>query len=78
MTRMLHDLSGRYGVLPAGAEHGEQAALHRLWTLAYREASTLAYADAFKTVMLAFIIAAVLVPLLRKVGAPTPAIKAAH
>lgn len=35
-----------------------------LWQLAYREASTLAYADAFRAIMLAFVIATLLVPLL--------------
>src|SRR6516164_1120478 len=41
-----------------------------LWHLAYREASTLAFADAFNAIMLAFITATLLVPLLRQV---TPA-----
>ena len=45
-----------------------------LWQLAYREASTLAYADAFRAIMLAFIVATFLVPLLRQVTpAKTPA-----
>ena len=42
---------------------------------AYREAATLAYADAFRAIMLAFVIATLLVPLLRKVvpaAAPRP------
>jgi DHA2 family multidrug resistance protein len=78
MMRTLHDLSGRYGMLPAGQQVGDQAALHRLWTLAYREASTLAYADAFRAVMLAFIVATLLVPLMRKVVAPKAPAAAAH
>jgi DHA2 family multidrug resistance protein len=36
---------------------------------AYREAATLAYADAFRAIMLAFVVATLLVPLLRQVGA---------
>src|SRR5262250_622628 len=44
MERFLHGLVGRYGALPAGP-HGHQAALEQLWHLAYREASTLAFAD---------------------------------
>ena len=78
MERVLHTLSGRYGALPAGEQIGDQAALHRLWNLAYREASTLAYADAFRAVMLAFIVATLLVPLMRKVAAPKAAAPAAH
>ncbi len=78
MERMLHVLSGRYGAMPGGPGIGDEAALHRLWSLAYREASTLAYADAFRTIMLAFVVATLLVPLLRKVVAPKPAATAGH
>ena len=46
------------------------AALEQLWHLAYREASTLAFADAFRAIMVAFIVATLLVPLLRNVAAP--------
>ncbi len=78
MTRLLSDVASRYAPLPAGPRLADQAALHRLWNLAYREASTLAYADAFRAVMLAFIVATLLVPLLRKVAAPKTAAPAAH
>jgi DHA2 family multidrug resistance protein len=47
---------------------GHQAALLELWQMAYREAETLSYADAFRAVMLAFIIATCLVPVLKKVA----------
>jgi DHA2 family multidrug resistance protein len=49
------------------------AALKQLWLLAYREASTLAYADAFRAIAVAFALAALLVPLMRAVTAATPA-----
>ena len=49
---------------------GHQAALEQLWHLAYREASTLAFADAFRAIMLAFVVATLLVPFMRKVAAP--------
>jgi DHA2 family multidrug resistance protein len=39
--------------------------------VAYREASTLAFAHAFRAIMLAFIVATLLVPLLRNIAAPT-------
>ncbi len=71
--RMLSGMASRYAVMPGGPQLGDQAALHQLWRLAYREASTLAYADAFRAVMLAFVVATLLVPLMRKIVAPTPA-----
>ena len=54
------------------------AALKQLWQLAYREASTLAYADAFRAIMIAFVVATLLVPLLRNIAAPKPAGVASH
>ncbi len=77
MTRYVHAMSERYGVLPQGPQAGDQAALHLLWNLAYREASTLAFADAFRAIMLAFVVATLLVPLMRKVAPPKTAV-AAH
>jgi MFS transporter, DHA2 family, multidrug resistance protein len=75
MSRFVQGMTDRYAMQPGGAEIGHQAALEQLWHLAYREASTLAFADAFRTIMLAFIGATLLVPFLRKVAAPkiTPA-----
>jgi MFS transporter, DHA2 family, multidrug resistance protein len=69
MERFVHDLTGRYAALPGSPGAGHDAALKQLWELAYREASTLAYADAFRAIMLAFAVATLLVPLLRKVVA---------
>ena len=75
MSRFVQGMTDRYAMQPGGAEIGHQAALEQLWQLAYREASTLAFADAFHVIMLAFIGATLLVPFLRKVAAPkiTPA-----
>jgi MFS transporter, DHA2 family, multidrug resistance protein len=78
MERLVQGLSDRYGALPGGAAIGHQAALEQLWNLAYREASTLAFADAFRAIMVAFIVATFLVPLLRKVAAPKVAPAGAH
>jgi MFS transporter, DHA2 family, multidrug resistance protein len=73
MDLLLAGLTQRYGALPGSVDSGHAAALKQLWLLAYREASTLAYADAFRAIMLAFIAATVLVPLLRQVNpAGTP------
>jgi len=72
MDRLLHVVEGRYGTLPGSPQIGHLAALERLWHLAYREASTLAFADAFRVIMLAFVVATLLVPLMRKVAPATP------
>jgi DHA2 family multidrug resistance protein len=78
MQQLVTGLTERYGALPGGAAIGHQAALQQLWNLAYREASTLAFADAFRAIMVAFIVATLLVPFLRKVAAPKVASAAAH
>src|SRR3546814_16920211 len=53
--------------------HGQAAALKQLWSLTMREAQTLSYGDAFTVILVCFVIATVMVPLMRKVGAPSPA-----
>jgi DHA2 family multidrug resistance protein len=78
MQRFVQATSERYGAMPGGAVVGHQAALEQLWNLAYREASTLAFADAFRAIMLAFVVATLLVPLMRKVVAPKAPAAAAH
>jgi DHA2 family multidrug resistance protein len=47
MTRMVDGIAQRYGALPGSLDACHVAALKELWHLAYREASTLAFADAF-------------------------------
>jgi DHA2 family multidrug resistance protein len=78
MDRFVQGLTDRYAALPGGPVVGHQAALEQLWHLAYREASTLAFADAFRAIMLAFVVATLLVPFLRKVAAPKTAAADAH
>ncbi len=59
--------------LLGSADAAHAATVKLLWNLAYREASTMAYADAFRAVGLICLIAAGLVPLLKKVTqASTP------
>jgi len=70
MQRLLASAAQRYQAIPGNLDDGHIAALKQLWRLAYREASTLAYADAFRTIMIAFLIATLLVPLLRQIAAP--------
>lgn len=52
--------------------------LHQLWQLAYREAQTLSYADAFLAIGLCFVIATAMVPLMRKVAPPAGPSADAH
>ncbi len=50
------------------ASRGGHAALRQLWLLTYREAATLAFADAFRIILLALLIAILLAPLMKKVA----------
>lgn len=61
-----------------GSTHAARAATRELLrNLAYREASTMAYADAYRTVGLLCLVATCLVPFLKKVAqAPTPSASA--
>ena len=77
VTRLVDGLAQRYGAMPGAAQDGHVAAIKQLWELAYREASTLAYADAFRAIMIAFVVATFLVPLLRNV-APASAPAQSH
>jgi MFS transporter, DHA2 family, multidrug resistance protein len=77
MDRLIAGLTTRYAALPGSLDAGHAAALKQLWLLAYREASTLAYADAVRAIMIAFAAATLLVPLLRQV-APAKAATESH
>jgi DHA2 family multidrug resistance protein len=78
MTRLVNEVAQRYAAMPGSQQAGHQAALKQLWALTYREASTMAYADAFLAIMVAFIFATMLVPFLRNVTAPKVPAPAAH
>ena len=78
MEQLMQSVTTRFSVLPAGPVVAHQAALEQLWHLAYREARTLAFADAFRAIMLAFVVATLLVPLLKKVAAPAGPPPSAH
>jgi DHA2 family multidrug resistance protein len=70
MNTLLTKLSARMSDVLGSAPAGHLAALEQLRAVAYREASTMAYADAFRTIMVAFLVTAPLVLLLRKVVPP--------
>ena len=73
MNQFLDGAVERYGALPGNVDDGHAAALRQLWQLAYREASTLAYADAFHVLMFACFAAALAAPFIRKVAQVRPA-----
>jgi DHA2 family multidrug resistance protein len=78
MTKLVRDMVERYGAHPGSPQAGHAAAIKALWQLAYRETSTLAYADAFRLIMIVLVIATLLVPLMRKVVATGAASTEAH
>jgi MFS transporter, DHA2 family, multidrug resistance protein len=78
MARLVDKLSLAFGANPAAQHAGHVVALKQLWLLAYREASTLAYADAFLAVMVAFLFGTIMVPLMRNVAPSKATAAAAH
>jgi len=73
MNQWLAQSAGHFA--GAGDPNGE---LHALWQLTFREAQTLSYADAFLAVAVCFVMATVLVPLMRKVTPPAAPPADAH
>ncbi|MFL5286911.1 MAG: DHA2 family efflux MFS transporter permease subunit [Rhodopila sp.] len=78
MNDMLAGLGTRLTDVLGSAPAGHLAALEQLRAIAYREAATMAYADAFRTIMLAFLITTPLALLLRKVSPPKAPAADAH
>jgi DHA2 family multidrug resistance protein len=58
--------------------HGQSAALRQLFALAWREAQTETYADAFLAIAACMAIATLMVPLMRKVAPPKAPVADAH
>lgn len=75
MNQWLSQVGGNLATLGQTGDEGVTGALHQLWLLTYREAQTQTYSDAFLAIMVCFIAATVMVPLMRKVvppAAPSP------
>ena len=71
MADLLQKLAAADAAKWAGdALHGQTTALKRLWMLTWREAQTQTYADAFLVIGVCFVIATLMVPLMRKVVPP--------
>jgi MFS transporter, DHA2 family, multidrug resistance protein len=60
------------------AAHGYAAALKELASLALREAQTQSFADAFLAIALCFVLATMMVPLMRKVAMQAAPVRNAH
>jgi len=73
MNQWLAQSAGHFN--DVGDANGE---LRALWQLTFREAQTLSYADAFLAIGICFVIATVLVPLMRKVTPPPAPSADAH
>ncbi len=78
MRRIVAGASRRLGATLGSPVAGHEAAVRELWRQAYAQAQTLSYADAFRTIMLAFIIATCMTPLLRKVAPPAAPVQSGH
>ncbi len=78
MVRLVDAQTAQYASATGALGNGHAAALKQLFHLAYREAQTLAYADAFRAIMVAFVLATLLVPFLRGVAAPKAPAAGAH
>jgi MFS transporter, DHA2 family, multidrug resistance protein len=75
MNQWLNQVGGNLATLGQTGQDGITGALNQLWLLTYREAQTQTYSDAFLAIMVCFIVATVMVPLMRKVvppAAPSP------
>ena len=71
VQEMLQQAAERYtAVLGGDAAHAQAAALKQLWMLTWREAQVQTYADAFLVIVACFVVAAAMVPLMRKVVPP--------
>ncbi len=70
MDNLMAGLAARLTTVLGSVPAAHLAALEQLRDLAYREAATMAYADAFRTIMLAFLLTTPLVLLLQKVDPP--------
>ncbi len=78
MNAWLAQTSGHIAELGQAATESGNTALSQLWTLTLREARTMSFADAFLAIMVAFVIATALAPLMRKVAPPAGPSADAH
>ena len=78
MNGWIDQVTGSFMGLGQNAADATNSALHQLWLLTFREAQTQTYADAFLAIMVCFIVATAMVPLMRKVVPPAAPSADAH
>ena len=78
LNQWLSQVGNNFAALGHSGDTGVTASLHQLWLLTYREAQTQTYGDAFLMIMVCFIIATAMVPLMRKVQPPAAPSADAH
>ncbi len=78
MTEFLGNSTAHLSALSNEVNDGQTAAIRQLWALVMREAHTLTYADAFLVILVCFVVAIPLVPLMRKIAPPKAPSADAH
>jgi DHA2 family multidrug resistance protein len=78
MGQWLQNAGGRALTLSGDALASHTVALRQLWGVTLREAQTLAFADCFLAIMACFIVATLMVPLMRRVQPPKAPSADAH
>jgi DHA2 family multidrug resistance protein len=78
MMGLVHQVAAQQTARSGDTLQSHVAALRTLGALALREAQTQSYADAFLVIGLCFVLATVMVPLMRRLAAPATAVRDAH
>jgi DHA2 family multidrug resistance protein len=78
MASMLNRVSAHAAPVLGDARRAHAAGLKRLWAMTYREAQVMTYADIFFMMMICFVVATAMVPLMRRVGPPKAPSSDAH
>lgn len=78
MGALLQAVGSNMAALGHDVADAQSAALRQLWALTWREAQTQTFGDAFLVIMVCFVIATAMVPLLRKAGPPMAPSADAH
>ncbi|GJG95294.1 DHA2 family efflux MFS transporter permease subunit [Cupriavidus pauculus] len=78
MAAFLNQSASHFSALSNEVGDGNAAAIRQLWALTMREAHTLTYADAFLVILVCFVVAIPLVPLMRKIAPPKAPSADAH
>jgi MFS transporter, DHA2 family, multidrug resistance protein len=75
---LLNGVAARYAQVWGDQVHAHDAALKKLWELAYREALVQTFADTYLAIAVCFAVAFPMVPFMQKVATPKAPSPAAH